>query len=85
MVYGQGFGTTTEPRSYTYTDNDISTGTYSYRLKQIDLGGRYEYSNIVEVNIGMPNEFSLSQNYPNPFNPTTKINFTLPVNSEVTL
>ena len=29
--------------------------------------------------------FKLSQNYPNPFNPTTKINFSLPVNGNVSL
>ncbi len=32
-----------------------------------------------------PHDFALSQNYPNPFNPTTKINFSLPKNSHVTL
>jgi hypothetical protein len=34
---------------------------------------------------GIPKEFTISQNYPNPFNPTTKINFSIPTSSFVTL
>ena len=73
-----GFGTTTEPKSYTFVDENLSAGKYQYRLKQIDFDGTFEYSNTVEVEINSPTEFSLEQNYPNPFNPTTKITYTIP-------
>ncbi len=33
----------------------------------------------------MPAEFTLGQNYPNPFNPTTRIEYSVPVKSHVTL
>jgi hypothetical protein len=59
-------------------DETILSGTYQYRLKQIDYDGSYEYSIIIKVEVGIPTEFSLEQNYPNPFNPTTKIKFSIP-------
>jgi len=72
-----GHGTTTEPQYYSFIDKSVSSGKYQYRLKQIDYDGTFEYSDIVEVEVGLPTEFSLEQNYPNPFNPTTKIKFTI--------
>jgi len=80
-----GHGTTTETRSYIFIDRNVDAGSYNYRLKQIDFNGNFEYSPIVNVEVSAPNEFSLSQNYPNPFNPSTKIDFSLAVDSKVTL
>ena len=80
-----GFGTTTEAQQYSFTDNNPTVGKYSYRLKQIDLNGTFEYSKVVEVEVLAPSVFELSQNYPNPFNPTTKINYSVPFDSKVTI
>jgi photosystem II stability/assembly factor-like uncharacterized protein len=74
----EGKGTTTEQQFYSFTDKNLSSGKYQYQLKQIDFDGLFDYSDIVEVELGLPNEFSLLQNYPNPFNPSTKIKYTVP-------
>ena len=83
----KGKGTTTETNDYSFVDDlfDINNSTLYYRLKQIDFDGSFEYSKVVEVEINLLSEFSLSQNYPNPFNPTTKIGFSIPQKSNVTL
>lgn len=80
----QGNGTSTQSHSYSYTDNNAQSGSFSYRLKQMDFDGRFSYSNVVEVSIN-PSQFSLEQNYPNPFNPSTTINFNLAKETNVSL
>jgi Secretion system C-terminal sorting domain len=76
-----GFGTTTEHKSYSYTDSKVSAGNYTYRLKQTDFDGSFKYSKTIEVAVTNPDKFSLGQNYPNPFNPTTKISWQSPVST----
>ena len=80
-----GHGTTTDIQNYSYTDQNVNAGSYSYRLKQIDFNGTFEYSNVIEIEVLGVKEFALGQNYPNPFNPSTKINFSLAVDSKVSL
>jgi Secretion system C-terminal sorting domain len=80
-----GFGTTTEMKSYSFTDISPGDGKHFYRLRQIDYNGSVEYSQVVEIDILLPARFRLEQNYPNPFNPTTTINFSIPDNELVNL
>ncbi|OGU78537.1 MAG: hypothetical protein A2499_08060 [Stygiobacter sp. RIFOXYC12_FULL_38_8] len=83
-----GHGNSNSPKSYSFIDNLLlahDLNRLQYRLKQIDFDGKFEYSNIVEVNVEVPAAFVLHQNSPNPFNPTTEIKFALPKNSNVEL
>jgi len=80
-----GAGTTTEPRTYFFTDSKVTNGDYYYRLKQMDYDGAFTFSDEIIVEVDAPSEFALGQNYPNPFNPSTNIDFSLAVDSKVTL
>ncbi len=82
----KGSGTTSETNSYSFIDRNITvSGSYSYRIKQIDFSGKFEYSNIVNAIVKLPSEFGLSQNYPNPFNPDTRIAYSIPASGNVKL
>ncbi len=82
----QGAGTTTEMQTYFFIDMPNTSGTYYYRLKQVDLDGSHHFSQILEVNFNnQPSAFHLYQNYPNPFNAETVISYELPTPDRVRL
>ncbi|OIP63675.1 MAG: hypothetical protein AUK34_01085 [Ignavibacteria bacterium CG2_30_36_16] len=81
-----GNGTSTELNNYSFTDNSLASGNYSYRLKQIDFDGSFAYYWLNEtVEVSTPVEFALLQNYPNPFNPVTKIKYAVSIRQYTTL
>ncbi|MBX3008311.1 MAG: T9SS type A sorting domain-containing protein [Melioribacteraceae bacterium] len=76
------------PKHYEFWDTAIPIkDKYFYRLEQIDIDGKKEYSDTIVVDLlssvidekeKFPTEFILHQNYPNPFNPITTIRYSIP-------
>ena len=82
--------------TYIYEPDTSTAETFRFFTVAKDAAGNTEVPSeetgtsvtvSVEDSVGsrLPDEFALKQNYPNPFNATTKITYTLPQSSEVTL
>jgi len=67
----QGNGTTDEISAYQFVDSAPLAGVSYYRLKQVDLNGTFDYSNIIEVSAG-PLPFRV---FPNPVQDAVSIQF----------
>ena len=80
-----GNGNSNSPKDYLFEDKTVTAGKYSYRLKQIDNDGEFEYSKAIEIEFGVTGTYELSKNNPNPFNQTTRIVYQLPEKGNVTL
>jgi photosystem II stability/assembly factor-like uncharacterized protein len=82
----EGQGTSTQENNYSFVDENLGVGNFSYKLVQIDFDGTRTESDVVKVEINsLPAEYDLSQNYPNPFNPSTTIKYTIPSGEFVNL
>ena len=87
-VSGAGAGNQGDNIGMTYFDGkllpvwmDNTTGKYQVWGAIVDVSS----IGVTSISSEIPESFTLDQNYPNPFNPSTKINFSLPVRSAVSL
>lgn len=86
IAFVAGYGTTSEPKDYSYSDKNLASGNYNYRLKQLDFNGNFEYFNLKNsVRVENPVKYELMQNYPNPFNPVTRIEYSIPKDANISL
>jgi len=72
----------TSSAAYTGAENSLPAGDLNWFPSK-----KTDWENNTDVNefSVIPSAFSLEQNYPNPFNPTTKITYSIPKESKVSL
>ncbi|MDZ7880762.1 MAG: T9SS type A sorting domain-containing protein [Saprospiraceae bacterium] len=68
----KGNGTTNDAKKYNFTDEKIASGLTYYRLKQVDIDGRFEYSKIISV-LRKSDKFNAISVSPNPANDVLNI------------
>ncbi len=81
----EGHGNSNSIKNYSFVDNSVNKKSFEYRLKQIDIDGKFKYSQIVTLKQSQIAKYELKQNYPNPFNPNTEIYYSLPKAGVITL
>ncbi len=61
----KGAGNSERILTYDLTDRQVTSGTFYYRVRQVDFDGRFDYSEVISVTIENDVPFELKA-YPNP-------------------
>ncbi|MFN0203967.1 MAG: GEVED domain-containing protein, partial [Bacteroidia bacterium] len=75
-------GFSSSPLVYDYTDNNPKAKTLYYRLKQVDLNGKFRYSNTIQLNMN-GDYFAAMDAFPNPTAKELNIAVSAPANNKM--
>jgi hypothetical protein len=73
----KGAGNSTQLNSYKVTETNLKPATYYYRIKQVDVDGKFAYSPVRSINLNEDLKVNVANVFPNPFN--TEINIAVNV------
>jgi hypothetical protein len=85
LGFVKGAGNSSVITNYAYTDlslKDVNTSVTYYRLKQVDMDGKYTYSNVLSLNLKPAGLWKL---YPNPVKEVATVELHLDVASKVSV
>ncbi|GAB5519367.1 MAG: hypothetical protein RhofKO_16180 [Rhodothermales bacterium] len=83
--FATGAGTTLQAQDYTFRTDALAPGVHTFRLKQIDFDGSFEYSPMVTATVEATAPFSQVTLYPNPLRGTSTLRFAASTEQEVTV
>ncbi len=73
LGYIDGAGTTSAISTYEFAIPGLEPGHHTFRLRQVDLDGTFDYSPEIEISVPIPGAVLVDGPYPNPFVSTTSI------------
>ncbi len=75
----------TMPLHYAFTDNNVSGDQQYYRLRQVDLDGRSQISQIILIKGDQPTTFTIDGLFPNPANTLVHLLIAAPTQGQLTV
>ncbi|MBT8400114.1 MAG: T9SS type A sorting domain-containing protein, partial [Rhodothermia bacterium] len=73
LGYIDGAGTTSATSTYEFAIPGLDPGNHTFRLRQVDLDGTFDYSPEIEIAVPIPGSVLVEGPYPNPFASATSI------------
>ena len=85
LSFVEGAGTSSSPRDYEYTVDDLDYGDHQFRLAQVDRDGSETTTDVVEVALTLDKAYALSKVYPNPISQSGSMDLTVKESQKVTV